>query len=514
MSFPRLLAAACVLACAWPAAVMAADRALLVAVGSNPGFSALAGPPNDARDMRDFAINVLGYQSQNVRVLVDEEATIEAVDAAMRKLARDTSPGDRVLLYFSGHGLQLPDRNGDEKTDALDEALVLWDTACVARKPDGSCLHEDVRQAWLDDDIDAALSQLEGRKITVVIDSCHSGTASRSAEVDANSRARTPQSVRAGSSSRGSIIVARPEIGPESLVDGPSRRVVWSAVADNQEALDSIETKPVKGLFTELLIRGVGQRVADTNRDGALTHAELLDWLRAESDAYCSRNPPECKGQRLTPMLEAPPGVLLAPVEASLLYASPGAGSPGQMIQTAFDPATGSAAMRLRLRVLDSAGRPVQGPFRKGQRVEFELTSSAPGALVVIGLDARDRLYQLYPNPASARVNALRGLPAASLQRIEANVPFRIPDPTWGFSIVAAEPFGASKLVALVTQDPVDLSDILQEGTRGLAIVPIGTPGTLLERIARRLRLPWPDDDNSVRPIRWAAALYDYETAP
>src|SRR5690606_15671705 len=81
-----------------------------------------------------------------------------------------TEPGDRVYFYFSGHGLQVKDQNGDEE-DGLDEALSTYDIAAA---------DSDWTNVILDDEIDEMLARLKDRAVSIVIDACHSGTISRS----------------------------------------------------------------------------------------------------------------------------------------------------------------------------------------------------------------------------------------------------------------------------------------------------------------------------------------------
>ena len=83
-------------------------------------------------------------------------------------LVAGTAPGDRVYLYFSGHGLQVKDTSGDEE-DGMDEAISTYDIKAG---------EDDWTNVILDDDLEAVLEKLKGRAVTLVIDACHSGTIS------------------------------------------------------------------------------------------------------------------------------------------------------------------------------------------------------------------------------------------------------------------------------------------------------------------------------------------------
>src|ERR1043166_7960133 len=83
---------------------------------------ALSGCINDARDMQAIA-DRLGYSSL---LLLDSQAVSSRVIEAIGSAAQRLTPGDILLLTYSGHGGQVEDVNGDEP-DAQDETWVLWD---------------------------------------------------------------------------------------------------------------------------------------------------------------------------------------------------------------------------------------------------------------------------------------------------------------------------------------------------------------------------------------------------
>jgi hypothetical protein len=85
----------------------------------------------------------------------------------------DIRSGDVVVIYYSGHGSQIPDEEGDED-DGLDETIVPCDAG-----PNRS-RREDVLDIS-DDELSLMLDQLavRTRNINLIFDSCHAGTVSR-----------------------------------------------------------------------------------------------------------------------------------------------------------------------------------------------------------------------------------------------------------------------------------------------------------------------------------------------
>ncbi|KAF5426136.1 MAG: caspase family protein [Candidatus Methanomarinus sp.] len=97
----------------------------------------------------------LGYQIQTLKTM---EATRDAILSSLYRAAENRVKGDIFVFYYSGHGGQQPDPDGDE-VDGKDETLVAY-----------------CRQI-IDDDIHKALTKFKsGVYIIMLSDSCNSGT--------------------------------------------------------------------------------------------------------------------------------------------------------------------------------------------------------------------------------------------------------------------------------------------------------------------------------------------------
>jgi len=101
-------------------------------------------------------------------VLLNEEATRAAIEQTIRsRVAAATRPGDSVIIYWSGHGSRCADNGGDEK-DGFDEFLVPHDgnldNVATIRK---TMIMDDTFGRWI--------QELDGRRIVIVLDTCHSG---------------------------------------------------------------------------------------------------------------------------------------------------------------------------------------------------------------------------------------------------------------------------------------------------------------------------------------------------
>ncbi len=131
--------------------------------------------------------------------------------------------------------------------------------------------------------------------------------------------------------------------------------------------------------------------------------------------------------------------------------------------------------------------------------VTFRVTSTQPGHLLVLDVNADHELTQLFPNTFSDSQG--RG------DDISTNRPITIPDAYYGFELTADEPVGTGLLLAIVTEDPISL-DALTGNARDLTV--ISDPEAYLTWIAQALRETWGDADGN-REARWPMTQLEYE---
>ena len=117
----------------------------------------------DANDMAKVAKD-RGYAGTTV--LLTKNATVAKFAKAMKDAAAKLVAGDILFLTYSGHGGQVPDRDGDDEVDGLDETWCLYDRQLV------------------DDELYGMFGKFaKGVRIVLLSDSCHSGTVARNAEL-------------------------------------------------------------------------------------------------------------------------------------------------------------------------------------------------------------------------------------------------------------------------------------------------------------------------------------------
>ena len=145
-----------------------AKKALLVGLNHYPDpENTLRGCINDVRQVSGLLHAHFGFAGDSpIRLLTDARATTAAVVSGLHWLIDDASPGDVLVFHYSGHGSQVPDRHGDEIDDGLDEIICPYDL--------------DWDNPFTDDDLYAIVKELSPSvNLTVILDSCHSGTGLR-----------------------------------------------------------------------------------------------------------------------------------------------------------------------------------------------------------------------------------------------------------------------------------------------------------------------------------------------
>ena len=155
---------------------------LIVAVGKYPevGRWKNLSSANDLKYMKASLIKN-GFDEKNIDTLKDENATKAAIIKSLDDLYSKSSEGDIVIFHFSGHGQQIQDDNGDE-ADGYDEALVPYDA-----KANFDFVSYQGQNHLRDDELGEKLSLIRNKigangSLVVVLDACHSGTATRANE--------------------------------------------------------------------------------------------------------------------------------------------------------------------------------------------------------------------------------------------------------------------------------------------------------------------------------------------
>jgi hypothetical protein len=496
---------------AQPAGAWAQDRALVIGIGTYenlPEDMFLHGPKNDVKAILSLLTGTLQFKPAEIRVLTDDKATRQAILSSMDEwLIAGTAPGDRVYLYFSGHGLQVKDISGDEE-DGMDEAISTYDLKAG---------DEDWTNVILDDELEAVLEKLKGRAVTLVIDACHSGTISRSLSPQAVSGlqgARYLPRPFAQSTKQPATRGLRIDLG---VVDKPAQLTAggltaWSAAAAYQVAWDDVRL-PVEdrhGVFTSAYIAGYKPEESDANGNGLVSNAELFEYVTRKSKDYCATLD-GC--DNLDPQLESVPDML----GTSIAKPEPSTGEQAIAQQPAAKPEPAYQEVVVEAAVASAYvdADPVEaigdivgkadtgdvtvsldkGPaLNKGEAFKISVTSRNAGHLILLDVNGEGTATQIFPNNTAQKITPL-----------SAGSTLTIPDDYYGFDF-EADGSGENMLVAIVVSDAVDLQDVAPSSQ--------GLNGELdarqsLSEIVARLQKTWTGDAEN-RGVRWSLGTLKY----
>lgn len=447
---PALLA----LLLGWIVPASAEDRALLIGIDDyqDNRLDLEGAGRHDVETMVGVVETHYGIARDGIQTLLDADATRSAILKAIDTwLVEGTAPGDQALLYFAGHGYFSEDDSGDE-ADGLDEAIIPADVVVTG-------MH--VLGLITDDELTALVGKLKGRKVTVILDTGHSGRVTRdklkTRAIAVESRgaitARTPdlESLTRSIVVEPAVKQQKAEItaGATLIEKAPegTELTVWSAVSPSQTAL--VDAKAGHGVFTDLFAEGV-DGAADRNGNGTVSNAELLAFVTDGAAAFCGVNAASCE-MGLTPMLEPNEALAGAP------KAKPGAGG-ALTAEAVTDLLAKGNAQGVALKQIPPS------PLKAGARnIRYRLTSPADGQLLLLDLADDGRLTQLFPNQFTRkRDGAGSGL-------IKAGVPVTIPDAYYGISFDATEP-GEGTIVAIVVPAGAKLEGGV--ATRQIEVIP------------------------------------------
>jgi hypothetical protein len=143
-------------------------RAVIIGINDYPEpANRLDGCVNDAFRMSEV-LQERGFKSKNIRVVLNERATADAIRERLAWLLYRAEDGMERVLFYSGHGAQIPGRNGFEEVDHVDECLVPYDFAWTDQT------------AITDKDFYRLYSDLSyGTRFFAIFDCCHSGGLTR-----------------------------------------------------------------------------------------------------------------------------------------------------------------------------------------------------------------------------------------------------------------------------------------------------------------------------------------------
>jgi hypothetical protein len=463
-------------------------HALIIGIShyaSNVGADTLEGVPYDMKSARQMA-TAMGVDDKAIIELRDEQATKRNIEAQLAKLSRRVQQGDRVFVYFSGHGTRMATGGGCE------EGLLSFD---------GDMINEQEFAKYT-----GPMSQRAEKMITMV-DSCFSGG------VLATTRALSSPAMRpkfiskakqdACSTQGSNNLVTRSLLSELGRFGIKSENFVQIAASKRDEV--SWDEPGRGGMATQAISRCLLGEASDLNRSGAVS----LDEVRACAQKIMDQRMAPSRARGLLPSTiqvsgnrnlvvtpSAPPAapvVVQAPPAAAPMPSTP----PTPAAQAAVEPvklpspaptvvavAPVSAPVTPPVSAPAPVATPVPTPalnpaptaapepmdslatlqelfqqrdsrrellvsipspnLRIGQdRLALSVKSPVAGYVYVVMLGSDEKsFYLLFPNKVDGD------------NRIKANQTLQLPRPSW--EVTAGGPPGTNRMLVVVSQSPRD----------------------------------------------------------
>ncbi len=395
-------------------ALHAEQRALIVGVGRyvTPGID-LPGIDLDIERMRE-TLNRMGFADAQIHVVSDEQATAARVTSEMDTwLRQGVQPNDRVVFYFSGHGTQVPDFNGDEP-DGVDEVLVTHDMQRTRRNGKAT-----LSGVLLDDTINEMVAKNPSRNVLLIVDACHSGTVSRSFSLTNRSVTSEPvfrkSFIYEGMPEPMPVAMTR-DVKPAAAAPAPNF-VSLSAAGDRESAIGTSRGGIFTIGITEAIEKAAAQGKPVTVRALRDVAAEFIKTKVDKEDLYT----PQVTGNQA--LASAPLGI-----KAANAVDGPNRKKLLDMVATRSK----------RVEVVASKPR-----YAVDEPVKLSLNLPAAGYLNIVTVDAKDGATVLFPNRYQESNKVGAG-------------PFELPTAQMSFDLLASEPLGPTLVVAFLSSDPVN----------------------------------------------------------
>ena len=217
------------------------------------GVRSLEYADDDARALYDFLLSPRGGQfaREKTRLLINEEATSQALRDALFVFLRQAKREDLVIVYFSGHGASEPGRP--------DIVYLLMHDSDPERLASTAFAMYDIR---------TALEQyIAAERVLILADACHSGAI-----------LGLPTAVAMKSSEEENELVYR---YLQELSQAAPGRAVFTASEAREQSREGKQWGGGHGVFTYHLLEGMRGK-ADQDRNGVVTLGEVIGYTQRQ----------------------------------------------------------------------------------------------------------------------------------------------------------------------------------------------------------------------------------------
>ena len=224
-------------------------------------------------DIQDSAntLKGLGFPASKQKILINEQATTNGILKGLDWLVEGAVEGDVLIFHYSGHGSQVADLNNEEH-DGYDEIICPYDISWNNDR----YITDDMLYDFLTKRVP------KGVRTDVILDSCFSGTATRSLGRDVITmnagdwppdpkmikRQRylvPPVNHRNRLNSMVPVMTDKDRFGHKTITDNQNN-VLWSGCQEYQVSWEMMLGNQVRGAFTYYLMNVLREFKGDVTR--------------------------------------------------------------------------------------------------------------------------------------------------------------------------------------------------------------------------------------------------------
>ena len=372
----------------------------------------------------------------NIQIIKDEQATLQNIRNLFNNYINSpqNNPNNSFIFYYSGHGVQVDDIDGDE-ADGKDEGTALYD---LDIKPNEDTITGGL---LLDDELYTILGKIKSKKI-LILDKCHSDSSHRGRVV----KSLPPEDYNITNEFWQDI--QKVTFNAENILTDV---VIFSASQAEEEAEDS----PFGGLFTNSIIDGILYKKADLNHNGIITVEELQRFCRYDVSRLATHiNKSTGDGLKgdFAPQFR-PTEILNHSIESifntkiEIPQTQPRVvKAENYLLEDTLDNLITNRLLQLNLLFNKSS-------YRENERIRFKLKSSQKGYLSIF--IAYKNSYKLFMK--NQKINALET--------------YKFPhDFFWQKHLIAKKPYGTTKIYAILSRKPLNLKDYLSKDREDLGL--------------------------------------------
>jgi hypothetical protein len=423
---------------ATPSAVLpsGSKHALIIAIGKyeNPQTSPLLGVKHDILSAKKMAA-FMGVGPNAITILQNEQATLNAIKSALSSISSKTLAGDKIFIYFSGHGTRFK----DESAGGCVEALLAYDGGVLTNSAMAELLQSMSQRA---------------DKVLVFYDACHSGGVLGSRPLTARSnesRVLSPLvakfSPAIDASCNVPVNIRTRTLSAEVVKKGtlPNDIVHISSSAHNEVSFDD---EKAGGLATQYFRDCLLGDAKDLDKSGAISVDEIRVCAQQKVNerlvSYDNLRPHNYQLSGNTRFVPAWFNLSSASFSNSVLPTNPAMGPVEELSQ---EDALRQVFDQRNAKTVVTASLDSDKLFIGEDFLGLKVTSETAGYVYValLGSDAKS-LYLIFPNEIDQE------------NRINANETLSLPRSNWRLRSVG--PPGSSSVLVIVSSKPRNFSNL------------------------------------------------------